>query len=112
MESTIIVALITAKGKKINTVISKKTNKKINTVDELKNKIDFMRNESKEDMKKHILDADKTYLINFLSELENGEKKTDVQIKRAYEIYERYTQNGGNSYVHDKWDEVKEKKLL
>ncbi len=112
MESTIIVALITAIGTIINTVISKKTNKKINTVDELKNKIDFMRNESKEDMKKHILDADKTYLINFLSELENGEKKTDVQIKRAYEIYERYTQNGGNSYVHDKWDEVKEKKLL
>lgn len=112
MESTIIVALITAIGTIINTVISKKTNKKINTVDELKNKIDFMRNESKEDMKKHILDADKTYLINFLSELENGIQKTDVQIKRAYEIYERYTQNGGNSYVHDKWDEVKKKGLL
>ena len=112
MESTIIVALITAIGTIINTVISKKTNKKINTVDELKNKIDFMRNESKEDMKKHILDADKTYLINFLSELENGIQKTDVKIKRAYEIYERYTQNGGNSYVHDKWDEVKKKGLL
>ena len=112
MESTIIVAIITAIGTIINTVISKKTNKKINTVDELKNKIDFMRAESKKDILEHILDADKTYLINFLSDLENGIQKTDVQIKRAYEIYERYTKNGGNSYVHDKWEEVKKKGLL
>ena len=63
-------------------------------------------------MKEHILDADKTYLINFLSDLENGIKKTEIQIKHAYEIYERYTKNGGNSYVHDKWDECKNKGLL
>ena len=112
MESTIVVALITVTGTIINTVISKKTNKKIDTVNDLNKKLDFMRKESKEDMKKHTLDADKTYLINFLSELENGGQKTDVQIKRTYEIYERYTQNGGNSYVHDKWEEVKKKGLL
>ena len=71
-----------------------------------------MREESKRDMVEHTLDADKTYLINFLSELENGTEKTDVQIKRAYEIYERYSKNGGNSYVHDKWEECKRKGLL
>ena len=71
-----------------------------------------MREESKQDMKEHLLDSDKTYLINFLSELENGIIKTDVQIKRAYEIYERYSKNGGNSYVHDKWEECKQKRLL
>ena len=71
-----------------------------------------MREESKKDMIEHTLDADKTYLINFLSDLENGIKKTDGQIKRAYEIYERYCKNGGNSYVHDKWEEVKAKGLL
>ena len=112
MDSTIVVALITAIGTIINTVISKKTNKKIDTVDELKKMINSMREENKIDMQNHILDADKTYLINFLSDLENGIKKTDVQIKRAYEVYERYTKNGGNSYVHDKWDEVKKKGLL
>ena len=32
--------------------------------------------------------------------------------KRAYEIYEEYTKNDGNSYIHDKWEEVKNKGLL
>lgn len=96
----------------INTIISKKTNKKVDNIENLNKKIDKMREESKRDMVAHTLDADKTYLINFLSELENGLKKTDVQIKRAYEIYERYCKNGGNSYVHDKWEECKQKRLL
>lgn len=96
----------------INTIISKKTNKKVDNIENLNKKIDKMREESKKDMIEHTLDADKTYLINFLSELENGLKKTDVQIKRAYEIYERYSKNGGNSYVHDKWEESKKKGLL
>lgn len=96
----------------INTIISKKTNKKVDNIENLNKKIDKMREESKKDMIEHTLDADKTYLINFLSELENGLKKTDVQIKRAYEIYERYSKNGGNSYVHDKWEECKQKRLL
>lgn len=112
MESTIIVAFITALGTIINTVISKKTNKKINNIDDINQKLDFMRNESKKDMLEHTIDADKTYLINFLSDLENGVPKTEVQIKRTYEIYERYVNNGGNSYVHDKWEEVKNKGLL
>lgn len=90
---TIIVAVITGIITIINTVISKRTNKKVDNIENLNKKIDKMREESKKDMIEHTLDADKTYLINFLSELENGLKKTDVQIKRAYEIYERYSKN-------------------
>lgn len=116
MESTIIVALITVTGTiintVINTVISKRTNKKVDKIEDVNKKIDKMREENKKDMLEHTIDADKTYLINFLSDLENGLQKTDVQIKRTYEIYERYTKNGGNSYVHDKWEEVKKKNLL
>ena len=84
----------------------------IENINDINNKLDFMRKESKEDMLEHIIDADKTYLINFLSDLENGVPKTEVQIKRTYEIYERYVKNGGNSYVHDKWEEVKKLGLL
>ena len=112
MESTVIVALITVAGAIINTVISKRTNKKVNSISDLKKEMTVMREESKKEMKEHLLESDKTYLINFLSELENGIIKTDIQIKRAYEIYERYTKNGGNSYVHDKWEECKLKGLL
>lgn len=112
MESTIIVAIITVAGTIANTIISKRTNKKVDTISELKQYIEDMREENKRDMLEHTLDADKTYLINFLSELENGIEKSDVQIKRAYEVYERYSKNGGNSYVHDKWEECKQKGLL
>lgn len=110
--SAIIVAIITATGAIINTVISKKTNKKVDKIEDLNKKIEKMGEENKKDMLEHTVDADKTHLINFLSDLELGAKKTDVQIKRAYEIYERYCKNGGNSYVHDKWEEVKQKGLL
>lgn len=112
MDSTVIATLITTIGLTINTVIGVLNNKKTNKIQDVDKKIDVMREENKKDMKEHTLDADKTYLINFLSDLENGIRKTDVQIKRTYEIYERYTQNGGNSYVHDKWEECKEKRLL
>lgn len=112
MESTIIVAIITVAGTIANTIISKRTNKKVDSISELKQYIEDMREENKKEMLEHTLDADKTYLINFLSELENGIEKSDVQIKRAYEVYERYSKNGGNSYVHDKWEECKQKGLL
>ena len=112
MDTGILASLIPTIGTIIVAIISAVTNKKANKIEDIDKKIDYMRLESKKDMLEHILDADKTYLINFLSDLENGIQKTDVQIKRAYEIYERYTKNGGNSYVHDKWEEVKKKGLL
>lgn len=112
MESTIIVAIITVAGTIANTIISKRTNKKVDSINELKKDMQKVQEENKKDMLEHTLDADKTYLINFLSDLENGIKKTDIQIKRTYEVYERYRKNGGNSYVHDKWEEVKNKGLL
>ena len=91
--STIIVAVITGIVTIVNTVISKRTSKKVDSISDLKKDIADMREESKKDILEHTLDADKTFLINFLSELENGIIKTDIQIKRAYEIYERYSKN-------------------
>ena len=38
--------------------------------------------------------------------------KSSVQKQRAKEIYDRYTDNGGNSYVHDDWDDCRKKGLL
>lgn len=106
MESTIIVAIITVAGTIANTIISKRTNKKVDSISHLREEISQMREESKQDMLNHLLDSDKTFLINFLSEIENDVPKSDIQIKRAYEVYERYSGNGGNSYVHDKWEKT------
>lgn len=49
----------------------------------------------------------RAFLINFLSDIENGVEKDEVQIKFAYEIYDHYTNDlHCNSYVHDKWERV------
>lgn len=49
----------------------------------------------------------KCFLVNFLTDVENGMKKDEVQIKLAYEIYDHYTKElNGNSYVHDKWEKL------
>lgn len=53
----------------------------------------------------------RNYLVDFLADVENGEKKDECQIERAYELYDHYTKDlGGNSYIHSKWQKVMEKK--
>lgn len=101
----IIIALITAGATIINTFISKNTSKKVETIQELKKDI-------KKDLDSVKYENDKTYLTDFLSELEAGTPKSPIQIKRAYEIYEEYTKLHGNSYVHNKWEELVKKGVL
>lgn len=101
----IIVAFIETIGLIINACINKKTNKKVDLLTELKAEI-------KAEIEQHILESDKTFLTDFLSEVENGIEKSDIQLKRAYEIYEEYTKLHGNSYIHDKWEELIKKGLL
>lgn len=105
MFENIGVALITTVGVIINTLISNKTNRKIKKIDDLK-----------EEFKSQIQDSEyeryKTYLVDYLSEVENGVKKTEIQKERASEIYDKYIKLGGNSYVKDKWKELQRKNLL
>lgn len=101
----IIIALITAGATIINTIISKNTSKKVETIQELKKDI-------KKDLDSVKYENDKTYLTDFLSEVEAGQPKTEIQKKRAYEIYEEYTKLNGNSYVHNKWEELVKREVL
>lgn len=49
----------------------------------------------------------RNYLVDFLADIENGEKKDECQIERAYELYDHYTKDlGGNSYIHSKWEKI------
>lgn len=54
----------------------------------------------------------RNYLVDFLADIENGQKKDECQIERAYELYDHYTKDlNGNSYIHCKWEKVmKERK--
>lgn len=49
----------------------------------------------------------KTYLTDFLTDIENGIKKSEIQIQRANELYDHYILDlDGNSYIKTKWDQL------
>ena len=69
-------------------------------------------NKQLEPINKKIIKIDenqcRNFLVDFLADIDNGIKKDDVQIKRAYEVYEHYTNElHKNSYIHDKWEKAR-----
>ena len=67
--------------------------------------------EIKEETTKNNLSSIKTDLIN-LMELADRQIISIEQKMRAYELYDYYSQHGGNSYVHDKWEKLKKEGKL
>ena len=53
------------------------------------------------------LDSCKNYLVMFLASLEKGDEQDDIELERFWETYERYTENGGNTYIKRKVDKLK-----
>ncbi len=49
----------------------------------------------------------KNYLVTFLSELERGEPKDEIEYQRFWEQYEHYTSKGGNTYIKHRVDLLK-----
>ena len=62
--------------------------------------------EVKEETTKNNLSSIKTDLIN-LMELADRKEISAEQKMRSYELYDYYSQHGGNSYVHDKWERLR-----
>ena len=52
------------------------------------------------------LNSIKTDLVNFMCLAESGQA-SEEQIRNAYELFDRYNDLGGNSYVHSKWEKLK-----
>jgi hypothetical protein len=52
----------------------------------------------------------KNYLVRYLKDLEQGNALDEVEIERAYEIYDHYTNDlKQNSYIHKRWEELEDK---
>lgn len=54
----------------------------------------------------------KNYLVTFLAEAARGEMKDETELQRFWEEYEHYQKLGGNSYIRNKVEELKARKLL
>lgn len=52
------------------------------------------------------LSSTKTDLVNFMSQVENGQVSTE-QIENAYQLFDRYEALGGNGFIHSKWEKLK-----
>ena len=52
----------------------------------------------------------KNFLVRFLADVEQGNELDKVEIERAYEIYDHYTNDlKQNSYIHQRWNELMSK---
>ena len=82
------------------------------TLHPIDRKIFNLQQVSTQDRNNIELELIKMFLVNFIHDIEQGTYKSEIQIKNAYELYDRYQKLGGNSYVHDSWEKlIREKKI-
>lgn len=72
----------------------------------LKTQINKMFEPIREDLKEVDKSQCKNYLVRFLKDVESEKEVSQIERERAYECFERYTELGGNSYIHDWWDKL------
>lgn len=81
----------------------------------LKDKFDELEKTNKEILKRLDsvdLENCKNFLVTFLAEVARGEMKDETELQRFWEEYEHYQKLGGNSYIRNKVEELKGRKLL
>ena len=69
-------------------------------------KIDHIQEISSKSRDNIELELIKMTLVNYISDVEHGIEKSQIQRQNAYELYDRYKTLGGNSYIHDRWDNL------
>ena len=114
----IVVAIITTIGTVINTIVTKHYSRKDDIEDvkklikDLKTDSDKRDDELNQKFKSIAMLYAKVYLIDFLSRVEAGEKMNKEQIRLLYEMKEAYNNAGGDSYVDDLFDYLKNSKMI
>lgn len=58
------------------------------------------------------IEACKNFLVRCLSDVERGEPMAETEKERFYEQYEHYVSSGGNSYIKQKVEHLKQEGKL
>ena len=79
-------------------------------VNAVKEQLEEIKDENK-DLKKRIdnvdLNTSKNFLVARLSEIERGNPLEEIESERFWEMYEHYSEIGGNSYIKRKVEQLK-----
>lgn len=85
----------------------------------IKNSMNEPLNEIKEEIKglnERIDEVDmescKNFLVNFLAEVDKGERIDEIEKERFFEQYTHYSKKGGNSYIKHKVDKLQDQGKL
>ena len=65
-----------------------------------------------EEIKQMQLEQYKNFLTRYLADIERDTQLTEIELERFNDINTKYTNLGGNSYVHRKIDKLKEQGKL
>ena len=60
-----------------------------------------------EAIKKIDLENCKNFLVSYLAKAESGEAVDEIERQRFWEEFEHYTEQGGNSYIRQKVDKLR-----
>lgn len=75
------------------------------------NAIDLRLDEMTESMDAISMDNCKNFLVQCIADFEHG-TQDPVELSRFWEVYDYYTNHGGNSYIRERVDQLKERGLL
>lgn len=83
-----------------------------NALTEKFNAVDVRLDDLSDGMAEMQKEACMNYIVTFLNDVSNGQKMDEVAIKRFWEQYDFYTMHGGNSYIREKVNKLKDRGLL
>ena len=55
------------------------------------------------------METTKNFLVRCLSDVEKGEKMSEIETERFWEQYEHYIAAGGNTYIKNKVEDLRDK---
>ena len=58
------------------------------------------------------IESTKNFLVQYIADVEQGDKVSETEIQRFWEQYEHYTSVGGNTYIKERVDKLKKEGKL
>ena len=82
------------------------------TLTEKFNGIDLRLDELSSRLDDVSMDECKNFLVSAIGDIDSGREVDSVELQRFWELYDFYTMHGGNSYIREKVNKLKERELL